>query len=43
VGLANAIYGSVLMVSLATFIGTPIGIMAASIWRNTASMAGWPL
>lgn len=27
-GLANAIFGSVLMVSLATLIGTPIGIMA---------------
>jgi phosphate transport system permease protein len=27
-GLANAIYGSLIMVSLATFIGTPIGIMA---------------
>ncbi|MDD2801400.1 MAG: phosphate ABC transporter permease PstA [Methylococcales bacterium] len=27
-GLANAIYGSVLMVFLATFVGTPIGIMA---------------
>ncbi len=27
-GLANAIYGSSLMVMLATFVGTPIGIMA---------------
>ncbi len=27
-GLANAIYGSLLMVSAATFIGTPIGVMA---------------
>ena len=27
-GLANAIYGSFLMVSLATFVGTPIGVMA---------------
>ncbi|RYX92436.1 MAG: phosphate ABC transporter permease PstA [Comamonadaceae bacterium] len=27
-GLANAIYGSFLMVTLATFVGTPIGIMA---------------
>ena len=27
-GLANAIYGSVLMVALATLVGTPIGIMA---------------
>lgn len=27
-GLANAIYGSLLMVSLATFVGTPIGVMA---------------
>jgi phosphate transport system permease protein len=27
-GIANAIYGSFLMVSLATFVGTPIGVMA---------------
>ena len=27
-GLANAIYGSFLMVALATFVGTPIGVMA---------------
>jgi phosphate transport system permease protein len=27
-GLANAIYGSLLMVALATFVGAPIGIMA---------------
>lgn len=27
-GLANAIFGSFIMVSLATFVGTPIGIMA---------------
>ena len=29
-GLANAIFGSVLMVGLATFIGTPIGILAGT-------------
>ena len=27
-GLANAIFGSLVMVAMATFIGTPIGIMA---------------
>ncbi len=27
-GLANAIYGSAIMVALATFIGTPVGILA---------------
>ena len=27
-GLLNAIYGSLLMVVLATFVGTPIGVMA---------------
>lgn len=27
-GLANAIYGSFLMVALATFVGTPVGVMA---------------
>ena len=38
-GLANAIFGSVLMVGLATLIGTPIGILAgvylAEYGRNT--------
>jgi phosphate transport system permease protein len=38
-GLANAIFGSLLMVSLATLIGTPIGILAgvylAEYGRNT--------
>ena len=27
-GLANALYGSLVMVTLATFVGTPIGVMA---------------
>lgn len=27
-GIANAIFGSLVMVALATFVGTPIGIMA---------------
>ncbi|HNG80372.1 MAG TPA: phosphate ABC transporter permease PtsA, partial [Burkholderiaceae bacterium] len=38
-GLANAIYGSMLMVGLATLIATPIGVMAgvylAEYGRNT--------
>jgi phosphate transport system permease protein len=39
-GLANAIYGSFLMVMLATFVGTPIGIWPASTWPNTDTK-GW--
>jgi phosphate transport system permease protein len=39
-GLANAILGSVLMVSLATFVGTPIGIMAG-IYLAEYSPKSW--
>ena len=39
-GLANAIYGSALMVSLATLIGTPIGIMAG-IYLAEYGQKGW--
>ena len=39
-GLANAIYGSVLMVSLATFVGTPIGVMAG-IYLAEYDTTGW--
>lgn len=39
-GLANAIYGSVLMVSLATFVGTPIGVMAG-IYLAEFDTKGW--
>lgn len=39
-GLANAIYGSALMVMLATFIGTPIGIMAG-IYLAEFDTKGW--
>lgn len=39
-GLANAIYGSVLMVGLATFIGAPIGIMAG-IYLAEYEPFGW--
>ncbi|MFZ4285691.1 phosphate ABC transporter permease PstA [Variovorax sp. HJSM1_2] len=39
-GLANAIYGSVLMVGMATFIGTPIGIMAG-IYLAEYDTKGW--
>ena len=34
-GLANAIYGSFLMVMLATFVGTPIGIMVGTYQMET--------
>ena len=39
-GLANAIYGSFLMVMLATFAGTPIGIMAG-IYLAEFDTKGW--
>ena len=39
-GLANAIYGSFFMVMLATFIGTPIGIMAG-IYLAEYNVKGW--
>ncbi len=39
-GLANAIYGSFLMVVLATFVGTPIGIMAG-IYLAEYDTKGW--
>ncbi len=39
-GLANALYGSLLMVSLATFVGTPIGIMAG-IYLAEYSPKSW--
>jgi phosphate transport system permease protein len=39
-GIANALYGSFLMVLLATFIGTPIGIMAG-IYLAEYDPKGW--
>jgi len=39
-GLANAIYGSFLMVLLATFVGTPIGVMAG-IYLAEFDTQGW--
>ena len=39
-GLANAIYGSTLMVGLATLVGTPIGVMAG-IYLAEFDRAGW--
>lgn len=39
-GLANAIFGSVLMVSLATALGTPIGILAG-IYLAEYAQRGW--
>lgn len=39
-GIANAIYGSFLMVMLATFVGTPIGIMAG-IYLAEYNPKGW--
>lgn len=39
-GLANAIYGSFLMVMLAAFVGTPIGVMAG-IYLAEFETKGW--
>ena len=39
-GLANAIFGSLVMVLLATFIGTPIGIMAG-VYLAEYDVRGW--
>ena len=39
-GLANAIFGSVLMVLLATFVGTPVGVMAG-IYLAEYNPKGW--
>ena len=39
-GLANAIYGSALMVGSATLVGTPIGVMAG-IYLAEFDKAGW--
>ncbi|WP_198971806.1 phosphate ABC transporter permease PstA [Xylophilus sp. ASV27] len=39
-GLANAIFGSAVMVALATFVGTPIGIMAG-VYLAEYERRGW--
>lgn len=39
-GIANALFGSLVMVLLATFIGTPIGIMAG-IYLAEYNVKGW--
>jgi phosphate transport system permease protein len=39
-GLANAIYGSFLMVTLATFVGAPVGVMAG-IYLAEFNTKGW--
>lgn len=39
-GLANAIYGSLVMVGLATFVGTPIGVMAG-VYLAEYDSTGW--
>ena len=39
-GLANAIFGSLVMVLMATFVGTPIGIMAG-IYLAEYDVRGW--
>jgi phosphate transport system permease protein len=40
-GLANAIFGSLMMVSLATLLGTPIGVMAGIYLAEYGSAPGW--
>ena len=38
-GMANALYGSVLLVGLATLFAVPVGLLAASTWPSTAATA----
>src|SRR5574344_2409765 len=39
-GLANAIFGSLVLVALATFVGTPIGILAG-VYLAEYGKTGW--
>jgi ABC-type phosphate transport system permease subunit len=39
-GIANAIWGSLMMVALATFVGTPIGVMAG-VYLAEYDKKGW--
>ena len=39
-GIANAIWGSLVMVTMATFVGTPIGVMAG-IYLAEYNKTGW--
>ncbi|PWB21122.1 phosphate ABC transporter permease PstA [Comamonas sp. JNW] len=39
-GIANAIWGSLVMVTLATFVGTPIGVMAG-VYLAEYNKTGW--
>jgi phosphate transport system permease protein len=39
-GIANAIFGSLMMVALATFVGTPIGVMAG-VYLAEYDKKGW--
>ena len=39
-GIANAIFGSVVMVALATFVGTPVGVMAG-VYLAEYERKGW--
>jgi phosphate transport system permease protein len=39
-GIANAIWGSIVMVTMATFVGTPIGVMAG-IYLAEYNKTGW--
>ncbi len=40
-GISNAIFGSVVMVLPATFVGMPIGIMAGIYLAGMSRAAGW--
>jgi phosphate transport system permease protein len=39
-GIANAIFGSLVMVAMATFVGTPIGVMAG-VYLAEYDARGW--
>ena len=38
-GLLNPIFGSLVLTVIAILIGTPVGILAGTIWPNTAVMS----
>jgi len=42
-GLANAIFGSVVMATLATLLGTPIGVMAGIYLAEYGQKPGWAM
>ncbi len=42
-GLANAIFGSLVLVAMATLVGTPIGVLAGVYLADLAAKGCWPV